>query len=289
MDFSNKESNQQLGDYLSKQRLSKSFNLDDVSNKIGVPIQHLKSIENGDFSKFDEFYLKMYIKKYANFLSLNVDEIYQLFYGEQIKKEVEVKIQKQKRQKQTRNLGRFSGIIATLLVIGIGGYFVIDMIQSDSTEKPADDIIIQNPNSSELLGDANETTDVTTEPVESPVEKEPEMMLPTTTVSKVSQENHSTVYNVESEADQLELKMIFNNDCWLNATMNNHSVIAGETYRTNDIFEYSFTKDMLVNNEGVLEFNIGNVTGLQMTVNGEVIEIDETVPHQYITLNMKVK
>ena len=46
---------------------------------------------------------------------------------------------------------------------------------------------------------------------------------------------------------------------------------------------------MLTNNEGVLEFNIGNVTGLEMMINGELVSIDETVPHQYITLNMKVK
>lgn len=285
MDFSNKESNQQLADYLREQRLNQSLNLDDVSSKIGVPIQHLKNIENGDFSKFDEFYLKMYIKKYANFLSLNVDEVYRLFYGEQIKKEVEVKIKKQKKQKRTRNVGRLSGVVAALLVISIGGYFVFDMIQSASKEEPTDEIVIQNPNSSELIGDANQKT----ESEENPTVKEPEIMVPTTTVSKVSQENQSTVYDVISEADQLELKMVFNNDCWLNAKMNDKSVIAGETYRSNDIFEYAFTKDMLMNNEGVLEFNIGNVIGLQMTVNGEVIEIDDTTPHQYITLNMKVK
>ena len=98
MDFSNKESNQKLADYLREQRLNRSLNLDDVSDKIGVPIQHLKNIESGDFSRFDEFYLKMYIKKYASFLSLNVDEIYQSFYSEQIKREVEVKIKKQKRK-----------------------------------------------------------------------------------------------------------------------------------------------------------------------------------------------
>ncbi|MDB8576571.1 helix-turn-helix domain-containing protein [Turicibacter sanguinis] len=56
MDFSNKESNQKLADYLREQRLNRSLNLDDVSDKIGVPIQHLKNIESGDFSRFDEFY-----------------------------------------------------------------------------------------------------------------------------------------------------------------------------------------------------------------------------------------
>lgn len=286
MDFSNKESNQKLADYLREQRLNRSLNLDDVSDKIGVPIQHLKNIESGDFSRFDEFYLKMYIKKYASFLSLNVDEIYQSFYGEQIKREVEVKIKKQKTEKRTRNFGRLGGIVAAILVIGLGGYFVIDMIKAAS-EKPTEEVVIKNPNSSELINEPTKNTE--NEEKKDAEMVEPEISLPKTTISKVSQNNQSTIYDVMSDGEQLDLKMVFNNDCWLNATMNNQSIIPGETYRTNDVFEYTFTKDMLTNNEGVLEFNIGNVTGLEMMINGELVSIDETVPHQYITLNMKVK
>ena len=100
MDFSNKENNQQLADYLREQRQNRHLNLEDVADKIGVPIQHLKNIENGNFDRFDTFYLKMYIKKYATYLSLNVEELYQQFYGSQIQKEVEVKIHKQKVQKR---------------------------------------------------------------------------------------------------------------------------------------------------------------------------------------------
>ena len=46
MDFSNKESNQQLADYLREQRQNQNLDLEEVSAKIGVPIQHLKSIED---------------------------------------------------------------------------------------------------------------------------------------------------------------------------------------------------------------------------------------------------
>ena len=44
---------------------------------------------------------------------------------------------------------------------------------------------------------------------------EPEISLPKTTISKVSQNNQSTIYDVMSEGEQLDLKMVFNNDCWL--------------------------------------------------------------------------
>ncbi len=203
MDFSNKESNQKLADYLREQRLNRSLNLDDVSDKIGVPIQHLKNIESGDFSRFDEFYLKMYIKKYASFLSLNVDEIYQSFYGEQIKREVEVKIKKQKTEKRTRNFGRLGGIVAAILVIGLGGYFVIDMIKAAS-EKPTEEVVIKNPNSSELINEPTKNTE--NEEKKDAEMVEPEISLPKTTISKVSKNNQSTIYDVMSEGEQLDLK-----------------------------------------------------------------------------------
>ena len=62
MDFSSKENNQQLAEYLRNQRLSQQLDLDDVSEKIGVPIQHLRNIESGNFDHFDTFYLKMNVE-----------------------------------------------------------------------------------------------------------------------------------------------------------------------------------------------------------------------------------
>ena len=53
-------------------------------------------------------------------LSLNVEELYQQFYGSQIQKEVEVKIHKQKVQKRNRNLGRVAGLVCAVLVIALG-------------------------------------------------------------------------------------------------------------------------------------------------------------------------
>ena len=146
MDFSSKENNQQLAEYLRNQRLSQQLDLDDVSEKIGVPIQHLKNIESGNFDRFDTFYLKMYLKKYVNYLSLNIDELYQQFYGTQIQKEVEVKIHKQQVQKRNRNLGRLAGVVCASLVIGLGVFYVTDMIKN-ANPKEENSIVINNPNS----------------------------------------------------------------------------------------------------------------------------------------------
>lgn len=285
MDFSNKDNNQQLADFIREQRLKQDLNLNDVSEKIGVPIQHLKNIENGEFSRFDEFYLKMYIKKYASFLSLNADELYQRFYGEQIKQETVVKIQKQQKQKRNINMGRLGVVLAAGVVFGLTVYFVISMVKQvgDSGDTNS---IIENPHSSDILGEpADELVQETKPPV-----VEPEMTLPQTVVSKVSQENQTSVFDVETEDATLNLKITFGENCWLDGKLNNTTSIINGTYEKGAIFEQTITKEQLSNNEGSLVFNIGNATGMVMTINDEVIEIDQALaPHQYITINMKVK
>lgn len=285
MDFSNRDNNQQLADFIREQRLELDLNLNDVSEKIGVPIQHLKNIENGEFSRFDEFYLKMYIKKYASFLSLNVDELYQRFYGEQIKQATVVKIQTQKKQKRNLNFGRIGVIGGAIAVVLLAGIFIVQMMeQMDQPKNPEN--IVHNPNSSGLIG---EVTDQTPEETMPPVE-EAESNLPKTEVMKVSQEGQKSVFDVTTESDTLDLKIIFGDNCWLDGKINDGTSIVSGTYEKESTFEHTIKKEDLQNNEGSLVFNIGNATALQMMVNGEVIEIDQNLaPHQYITINMKVK
>ena len=50
--------------------------LEQLSDQSNIPIVHLTSIENGRFSRFDDFYLKMYLKKYTQTLGVNLEQLY---------------------------------------------------------------------------------------------------------------------------------------------------------------------------------------------------------------------
>lgn len=63
--------------------------------------------------------------------------------------------------------------------------------------------MIKNPNSSELI---NEPTKIQKMKKKRCRMVEPEISLPKTTISKVSQNNQSTIYDVMSEGEQLDLK-----------------------------------------------------------------------------------
>ena len=253
MDFSNKENNQQLADYLREQRQNRHLNLEDVADKIGVPIQHLKNIENGNFDRFDTFYLKMYIKKYATYLSLNVEELYQQFYGTQIQKEVEVKIHKQKVQKRNRNLGRVAGLVCAVLVIALGVFYVVDVVKN-ATPKADNNIVINNPNSSEMVEKDEETPETLEEtPTQVPEEKPQQ---PVTTVSMVSQQSKEVIFEIVTDQTEADLKLDFTAPCWLSLNLGDQSLIPGETYQAGGVFEQKIAGDQF----GTLEFNVGDAT-----------------------------
>lgn len=287
MDFSNKENNQQLADYLREQRQSRHLDLEDVADKIGVPIQHLKNIENGNFDRFDAFYLKMYIKKYATYLSLNVEELYQQFYGTQIQKEVEVKIHKQKVQKRNRNLGRLTGVVCAVLVIGLGVFYVVDMVKN-ATPNGDNDYVINNPNSSQLIEEGEKTPEISDDttaqaPEEIPAEEKPQE--PVTTVSMVSQESREVIFDIVTDQTEADLKLDFTAPCWLSLTLGDQSLIPGETYQAGGAFEQKIASEQF----GTLEFNVGDATAVKISVNNQVIEFEPSTPHQYIKINIKTE
>ena len=286
MDFSSKENNQQLAEYLRNQRLSQQLELDDVSEKIGVPIQHLKNIESGNFDRFDTFYLKMYLKKYVNYLSINIDELYQQFYGNQIQKEVEVKIHKQKVQKRNRNLGRLAGVLCASLVIGLGIFYVGDMIKNANPKKEENNIVINNPNSSTIVGESQEKPQESIEenvpaPEQALVEQKPQE--PITTVSKVSQEDRKVTFDLVTAQTEATLKLDFTGPCWLSLALGNESLIAGETYQAGGVFEKAISMEQF----GTLDFNVGDANAVQISINNQVIEFEPSTPHQYIEINIK--
>ena len=76
MDFSNESRNLQIANYLQTLRLEQNLTLEQLSDASHIPIVHLTSIEDGRFNRFDDFYLKMYLKKYTQTLGVSLEQLY---------------------------------------------------------------------------------------------------------------------------------------------------------------------------------------------------------------------
>ncbi|MGL4337278.1 MAG: helix-turn-helix domain-containing protein [Turicibacter sp.] len=281
MNFSDKEKNQLLGQYLKDQRTQKNISLEQIANQTGVPLQHLKNVEDGLFDRYDQFYLKMYIKKYSGVVNLNVDEIYQRFYSEEIKKTVETKVKKQKSKKVNLYVVRSLLTVGVVLVLGSGIVAMVNKISS-TDKKPKEEVVIQNPNSQDLINTEHDTDN---EKVKDEVTIEENK--PKTLVSLVSQQNQEANFEVTTESDEFEISLIFTGDCWLDGKLDGNSIIPGTVFKNEETVVYKVTSDMLKNSNGMVSLNVGNVSVVQLQINKELIEVDQAIPHQYVSLNLK--
>lgn len=66
-----------VSEYIKKQREAKGVTLEQLSKDTLISVAVLKDIENGRFDQYkgDELYVKMYLKRIADFLELDSDEI----------------------------------------------------------------------------------------------------------------------------------------------------------------------------------------------------------------------
>lgn len=71
----------ELGSYLKKEREARSITIGQLSEAILISPKIIYDIEEGNLSRYegDEQYVKMYIKKYANYLGLDGDELGQRY------------------------------------------------------------------------------------------------------------------------------------------------------------------------------------------------------------------
>lgn len=76
MDFSNESRNVQIGIYLKTLREEQNLSLEQLSKISQVPKLHIEAIEAGRFSRYDDFYLKLYLRKYTQALDVDLEQLY---------------------------------------------------------------------------------------------------------------------------------------------------------------------------------------------------------------------
>jgi len=107
-----------LGGLLKKARLSKNFSLSFVSQEIKIEEKYLKLLEFDDYSQLPgSVYFKNFLKKYAEFLGLNSEEMLN-----QWEKENELSKNKNYRKNRFKSFGHFKKVNFKLFFIS---FFVV--------------------------------------------------------------------------------------------------------------------------------------------------------------------
>ena len=294
MPFGNQEKNKQLAMFLQEERIKQKLTLEDIASKTGVPYQHLKTIEDAKFDKFDEFYVKMYVKKYAMTLNLDADELLQQFgavrshYAQRPNKHKKTAIA----DNRAKNKTRLALVLAILLISGVG----IAVIGSGSLS-PAPEVeeevppVVENKDSEELLTQTKPPVEETVEDNKEPEVLEeviPEPPVVETTATVESSVPQSSVFNLQTSDEGYKLNMTFTEDCWVDIKLGSEVLDAGTVYSADKSVELMITKEM-VSKANELVLNVGNVGVTTIKLNDTVVKSSQETPHQYLTLKLNFK
>jgi cytoskeleton protein RodZ len=114
----------ELGQLLKKSRLEKGFTLDDVQEATKIRKRYLEAIETGDYKVLPgSFYVRAFIKTYAETVSLNPDELLQLYRNDipvpEAETAVEPMIRKKRRAVHSDKFGHWATTILMWSFVGL--------------------------------------------------------------------------------------------------------------------------------------------------------------------------
>jgi cytoskeletal protein RodZ len=222
----------ELGNRLKEVRLAKGLSLDDVQSITKIQKRYLLGIEEGDYSLMPgNFYVRAFVKQYAEALQLNPDEIFDTYKGEipathhddlpeQLSR---VKTRKSLTESSSKIFDLLPKILIGVFLIGAAGvlyYFLANNLGNNANDAVNKDNEPVKFVRSENLDQAEEDTEKETENGETeqaeeketdPVEEE----TPKQELTVVESGGINTTYDLKN-ADKFELKLVSKGESWVN-------------------------------------------------------------------------
>ncbi|MGB5947320.1 RodZ domain-containing protein [Paenisporosarcina sp.] len=286
----------ELSTRLKEARTAKGYSLDDLQEITKIQKRYLAGIEEGNYSMMPgPFYVRAFIKQYADAVGLDSDELLESY-----KQEVPSSTTEEVRQSITttpsrrRSLSKSSSSLSDIFPMILVGLFIIIGIvifwvfyqnlakneepAATETEQP---LSLEEP---ETKGETTSPDDTEKEePVveEEPVEEEPVEEEPTQTIEMGTIEGETTNYTL-SGTETFSVKIVARGNAWvgvkneLGADLLDDNLKAGETINL-DLSEVKSAR-----------IRVGSASQIDVFVNDEKVEYG-TPPTERVTQNMLIQ
>ncbi len=292
----------ELGTRLKEARLTKGYSLDDLQEITKIQKRYLVGIEEGNYSIMPgSFYVRAFIKQYAEAVGLDADEILEEFKKElpnQPTEEVAQSISQSptRRKLNTRSTNRLLEtmpkiIVALFIVVIIAAiWFLFQQKVSDEPDQVEDDVSqveyeqtpvkpVENDETKPEDTDAANEDAAEETPEEDVVEdEEPEV---TQTLSAGQVQGETTTYEL-SGAEQLSIRVEVTGQTWVgvrNATGDEQ--VQDRVYNAGEVVEHDSTAN------GYARIRLGNSNNAKVFVNGEQIQYAQTITTQNIIITLQ--
>lgn len=279
-----------LGNLLKKARMEKGITLDDLEESTKIRKRYLEAIEEGNYKVLPgNFYVRAFIKSYAEAVGLNPDEVFQLYRNVIPTNEVEpVEPIRRKRSvldsQKTEKFAKWtSGILFWLFVLLILGiiYYFIDMTYMDNGKGKVseNDRLTQKtqPDTKPIVEEIKSAAPNTVITQETP-SSQPK---PKPVVSFIEVKNSTYQYKVSNtDSLQVDLKII-GDRCWLQVKQgsSNGQLLESKEYKNGE------TPSWKVND--ALYIRLGKPLAVEVKINGEPVTIPETVNPINLQIQLK--
>jgi len=306
LNYSNHEHNQQLAEIFRQHRTAKNMSLEEIAAKTGIPALHLNSIENGKFEQFDSFYLKMYLKKYGSFLSIDLEEVYAAVYGMQQQAPEEAVVQKKaapaplKQARRPEAAGKIAGMALLAILVIFGIYFSWDMLRAGIGDETEEVQQIENPNSNDIL-EENRQNEEDKEEAESEqnagsANEESELEENPASFTEVELASHEGIFQnftVFTSEEAIEIAFIFSANTAVAPLNGMPPLEFAEGITVHPVSGRNFTTGetgtIELSPDETLQIWIQSLSDLQVTVNGETIEPAHAEGAQVLTFNIETE
>lgn len=295
----------ELGNRLKEARLAKGLSLDDLQSMTKIQKRYLIGIEEGNYSSMPgNFYVRAFIKQYAEALSLNPDEIFDTYkgeipatYNEDLPQQLSrVKTHKTITQSNSKILDILPKILIGVFLIGIASilyYFISNHAGGNSNEsiskksEPAKIVKSKNlenvkPEDKDIKKDDGDQKDNT-------VQEEDQTAVEETAkqeITPVQSSGRNSTYELKN-ADKFVVKLVSKGQTWVSIKNGKGKSFFQGTLKTGAT--ESQTADLSAESMAVIR--VGNAADTEIYVNDQKLEyaVPATANVQNITIQYVLK
>lgn len=269
----------ELGARLKEARTAKGYSIEDLQEITKIQKRYLAGIEEGNYASMPgAFYVRAFIKQYAEAVGLNGDELLETYKSEIPSPSNEDVTKSIPTTPSRRALGGRSSskimeifpmimVVVFVIAIIIMSWFLFQNRADEPEDSVTSDELTQEnkptfeDNENIQPADKEEPKEEEEEPVEE-VEEEPK---PTQQLSFVDLQGVTSNYNL-TDAETYLVKLVAVNTTWLNIRDENDKIIADQSVKAGETYEFDASA------LSKIRIRLGHAPGNIVTINDEVVE-----------------
>ncbi len=295
----------ELGNRLKEARLAKGLSLDDLQSMTKIQKRYLIGIEEGNYSSMPgNFYVRAFIKQYAEALSLNPDELFETYkgeipatYNEDLPQQLSrVKTHKSISEGNSRIFDILPKILIGVFVIVVASilyYFISNHAGGNSNESISKENepvkIVKSENLEKEKADDKEEKKDTEEKKDKTVQEDKQTAVEETAkqeIKAVQSSGRNSTYELKN-ADKFVVKLVSKGQTWVSIKNGKGKSFFQGTLKTGAT--ESQTADLSAESMAVIR--VGNAADTDIYVNDQKLEyaVPATANVQNITIQYVLK